>query len=262
MNSWLIKHYIHHFFTANRKGHGVHSPFVYALVENVFSEDVSFYAFKELATIRKQLESDTTLLKINDMGAGSKKLNGDERRVCDIAKHGLSSRKQSEFYFKLINYLHCINVIELGTSLGLNTLYLSMANSAAKIYTIEGSESLCKYATDLFQKQQRENIQLTCGNFDTELPKVLAKLGSFDLLYIDGNHAYEPTLRYFNAALEHCKETSVMVFDDIYWSEDMTKAWQEVIKHPKVNLSIDCFYFGLLFFRKETKQKEHFKIFF
>lgn len=206
------------------------------------------------------LRTDTQILHVNDLGAGSKKLNSTERRVCDIAKHGISNKKQSEFYFKLINYLNCTNVIELGTSLGLNTLYFSMANSSAKIYTIEGSESLCKHATALFQKHQRNNIVLKCGNFDTELPQVLNETGSFDLLYIDGNHAFEPTLRYFQMALNYCKESSVIVFDDIYWSKEMTKAWQEVIKDPKVTLSIDCFYFGLVFFRKETKQKEHFKL--
>ena len=32
-------------------------------------------------------------------------------------------------------------------------------------------------------------------------------------------------------------------------------AWEEIKKHPSVTLSIDAFYFGLVFFREEVKEK-------
>jgi hypothetical protein len=48
-----------------------------------------------------------------------------------------------------------------------------------------------------------------------------------------------------------------MIFDDIYWNKDMEKAWQEIKNNQKVTVSIDLFYFGLIFFRKE-QEKQHF----
>ncbi len=179
----------------------------------------------------------------------------------NIALHGISSQKQSELLFKLINFLKCDIIIELGTSLGLNTLYLSFANSKSKIYSLEGSQSLVEFSQTLFAKKERTNITSIQGNFDETLPKLFSTLSSFDLLYIDGNHTYEATLRYFKLALEKTTNGSVIIFDDIYWSKGMTQAWEEIKAHEQVKLSIDCFYFGMVFFRNEQKQKEHFKIF-
>jgi hypothetical protein len=39
----------------------------------------------------------------------------------------------------------------------------------------------------------------------------------------------------------------------------MTEAWDEIKNHPAVTVSIDTFYWGIVFFRKE-QVKEHFVI--
>jgi len=259
-NSYLVKKYLAHLLTAKRNGHGVHSPFVYTLCDNVFNSLQQFYVFEELSELRKDLKEDGSEIEINDMGAGSQKLLGSKRKIKDIALYGISSQKQSELLFKLINFLKCDVIIELGTSLGLNTLYLSFANSKSQIYSLEGSQSLVELSQSLFAKKERTNITSIQGNFDQTLPQLLSKLSSFDLLYIDGNHTYEATLRYFKLALEKRTNESVIIFDDIYWSKGMTQAWEEIKQNEQVKLTIDCFYFGMVFFREEQKQKEHFKI--
>ena len=239
----------------------MHSPFVYALVENVFNNTNEFYAFDQLKTIRRALLKDNTELAITDFGAGSKKLNGTTRKVKDIAQHGISSNQQSEILFKLINYLQCKVIIELGTSIGLNTMYLGCATNTSTVHTIEGSENLFTFSKNLFKENKQTNIQSYLGNFDDVLPNILSSITSFDLLYIDGNHTLEATLRYFNYALSKRTNVSVIVLDDIYWSEEMTKAWESIKENTEVRLTIDCFYFGLVFFKEEVKQKEHFKLF-
>ena len=81
------------------------------------------------------------------------------------------------------------------------------------------------------------------------------------LLYIDGNHTYEATIKYFELALTKKDENTVIIFDDIYWSAGMTKAWQEIKNKKEVLLSIDTFYFGMVFFRSEFVEKIDLKIF-
>jgi predicted O-methyltransferase YrrM len=262
INTWQIKHFIKHFFFAKRGGHGIHSPFVYALCENVFSEKESFYQFEVLEELRKKLLQNNSIIEVTDLGAGSKTLPSLKRKVSDIVKKGNSSRRQSEFYFKLINYFNCKLIIELGTSLGLNTAYLAKANAKGLVYSIEGCSQLSLFASGIMNEQNINNCKLKIGHFDTCLPELLKEIKCFDLLYIDGNHSYDATMRYFKQALPFGYNNSIIVLDDIYWSEGMTKAWQEITKHEKVTISIDCFYFGIIFFRKEQKQKEHFKIYF
>ncbi|MFZ9719521.1 MAG: class I SAM-dependent methyltransferase, partial [Chitinophagaceae bacterium] len=91
---------------------------------------------------------------------------------------------------------------------------------------------------------------------------VLKKMGKLDFVFIDGNHAYAPTLRYFNAMLPFVHSGTVMILDDIHWSAEMEKAWQAISNHSAVTLSIDLFFVGILFFREEQLHKQHFRIHF
>ena len=80
-----------------------------------------------------------------------------------------------------------------------------------------------------------------------------------DLIFFDGNHQKEATLNYFNQLLPLAHNDSVFIFDDIHWSKGMEEAWEKIKKHPEVRVTIDSFYWGIVFFRKE-QEKEHFTI--
>jgi hypothetical protein len=242
-----------------RTAHGIHSPFVYKFIHELIESDrEGYYSFEELNKIREQLLRDETLITITDFGAGSRIFKNNQRRISDIARHGISKSKFSELYFKLINFSNAEYVLELGTSLGLNTLYLSKANPNAKIHTVEGCEELSNFARRLFEKHNADNIILYNDKFETALPRVLDQIPRLDFLYVDGNHRYGPTMEYFTMGLGKKHNDSVFVFDDINWNEDMSRAWEEIKSRPEVTLSIDLFYAGIVFFRKEQKEKEHF----
>jgi len=80
-----------------------------------------------------------------------------------------------------------------------------------------------------------------------------------DFVYFDGNHQKEPTLKYFLDLLPLAHNNSVFIFDDIHWSSGMEEAWEEIKIHPRVRVTIDTFYWGIVFFREE-QEKEHFTI--
>jgi predicted O-methyltransferase YrrM len=217
-----------------------------------------FGDFEELTTLRKQLRVNTELIAVTDFGAGSKKLNSTHRSIQQIVRHGIAPQKQAEFLYRLMNFLNPKTVVELGTSVGLTSLYLAKAAPKAMVYTLEGCENLTAFSSQLFKTHHVKNITSITGNFNDTLPKLLNSLTTVDVLYIDGNHAYEPTMRYFELALQKRNEQTVFIFDDITWSEGMQQAWREICSHPEVTLSLDFFFFGVIFFRKEHKHKEHF----
>lgn len=238
--------------------HDVHSPFVYDFYIQLIRNDNPYGDFERLNELRNELLMDNTALEITDFGAGSKKLSANRRSIQQIAKHGIAPKKQAEFLYRLINKFSPKIIVELGTSVGLTSLYLAKANSRSTLYTLEGSESLVSFSKELFKKEKVKNIISIQGNFDTEFPKLLTGLESLDCLYLDGNHAYEPTLRYFEMALAKKNAGSMFIFDDINWSEGMQKAWKEIVANKEVRLSFDFFHFGVVFFRTEQKEKEHF----
>ena len=97
-------------------------------------------------------------------------------------------------------------------------------------------------------------------NFNDTLPALLNFLPFVDLAFVDGNHQKEPTLHYFKLLLAKVKEGSILVFDDIHWSEGMEEAWEEIKKHEQVMLTIDLFFIGIVFFSSSFKVKQHFTI--
>jgi predicted O-methyltransferase YrrM len=259
INTHQAKYYLKHFLSAKRKGHDVHSPFAYQLCEEVFYNKNSFYDFVELAHLRKELSGNDTVIKVEDFGAGSKAFSSEERTIKSIVKRGNSTQKQSEILYKLINLLKPNTILELGTSLGLNTLYLAGAGRDAETISIEGCRSLFAFAKKLSEKRA-PNCNFILGKFDDALPEILDSIPEVDVLYVDGNHTYEATTRYFKMAAQKKCNDSVFIFDDIYWSEGMTKAWEEIKSHDSITLSIDTFHFGMVFFRKEIKEKIDLKL--
>ena len=257
MTTWhYIKEYIKFQFTAkHHKGHGVHSPFVFSLIEDIFNEKYPFYAFKSIESARTNLLSDHSVIYVNDHGTGSSR----NRKISEIARQCLKSKKEAQMLFRLACQMQPNNILELGTSLGITTLYLSSARPSANIYTIEGCPNIANIANQVFRNEKANNITSIVGNIDTELPKVLSKIESLDMVFFDANHTKEATLNYFYKCLEKANDNTIFIFDDIYWSEGMTEAWKEIYENPAVTYSIDLFHLGIIFFKKEWK-KSHFKI--
>ena len=253
--------YLHYYITAqNGKGHGVHSPFVFDFIENVLNDDRFFYAYQSIENLRKLMLNDTRILSIEDSSVGTRTGIANQTDVASIAKSTLKSAKFGQLFFRIIDHYAPEYLLELGTSLGVTSSYLAMANPSSTLTTMEGSTALAAVAKENFQKLGIKNIRIVEGNFDYTLPAWLTNKPTIDFAFIDGNHRYAPTINYFHQLLGHTHEYSILVFDDIHWSAEMEKAWNEIQQNPTVTLTIDLFFIGLVFFRKEFKVKQNLSI--
>jgi len=239
----------------------LHSPFVYEFAEAVLSDKRRFYAYHDIALLRRELSSHPEEIEFTDYGAGSTTFSSNKRKVSAIAKNMSVKPKEGELLFKLVNYFKPQTILELGTCLGLGTLYLSMPLYQSKVITIEGCEPLAKMAHSHLNLFGRANTEVRIGEFKDELGPVLTDLKRLDMAFIDGHHQKDATLAYFEQCLKYAHEDSIFIFDDIYWSADMMEAWEAIKAHPKVTLSLDFFELGIVFF-KTDRAKEHFKLFY
>jgi predicted O-methyltransferase YrrM len=197
----LAKKYLRYYLTAsNSKGHGMHSPFVFDFILQVLRNKSQFQPPEELEELRKTLLNDQSPVEVVDLGAGSRTKADSRRTVAQLAKAALKPPKYAQLLYRLVRHYKPRTMVELGTSLGLTTAYLSAANPEAQIFTIEGSPEIASKAVANFQKLGCENINLLEGNFDDRLPELLRTLDRVDLAYVDGNHRKEPT----SAILSSC----------------------------------------------------------
>lgn len=246
------------FLLASTNQHGVHSPFVYDLVTKCFNTKTNPSKMNAFNKIRKSLYSNHKKITITDYGKGSSFFKNNERKVSDIAKIAGISTKRAKLLLRIIDYFKPKNILEIGTSAGLGTSVLSIGNPEAEIITLEGCENTAQIAKELFNTNHLNNIQLVVGNFNKTLSSVI-KNKHYDLIYFDGNHQKKATLDYFNQCLETTNNDSVFIFDDINWSPEMQLAWKDIKNHPKVTITINTFFLGIVFFRKE-QEKQHFTI--
>lgn len=228
--------------------HGVHSPFVYRLLDEVIYDFRAKTVYQEIEQLRNDLEQDKPWIS-----------NAESAAVWHVTKKVLKPAKLAQLFYRLVADLNPGTIIELGTSLGSTTAYLAKAAPGARLVSIlENSEALA-IAKENLQKLNISNVELLFGNSDYLLPKLLERIPELDLILIDGNHSRDAILNYFKSCLPKMSEHSMMVFEDIYRSREMKSAWEEIKSNPEVSVTIDLFWIGLVFIRR-AQRKEDFKI--
>lgn len=240
-------------FLFKSKGrHSIHSPFVYNLYENCILKKSDNVLFGKIENRRKELLKDKTTIHIQDFGTGDNR----DKNIADIVRHSSKPSKQTRLLFRLAQFTSPEIIIELGTAAGFSSMYLAAACPEKKVITVEGSPEIAAIAESNFKLLSFENIDLINDTFDNTLPGLNIKIISPALIFIDGNHTKEATLRYFNYFISIIGKQSVMVFDDIYWSNGMMEAWTEIKKHPEVIVTIDLFAFGIVFFKTGLSKQD------
>jgi predicted O-methyltransferase YrrM len=242
----------------------VHSPFVFNLVTKCFYDKTNYPEYKILKQYRNSLLANKNFIEVTDFGAGSRVFKSNNRQIAKIAQTAGISPKRAKLLFRIVRYFQPEHILEIGTSLGLATSALALANKNGKIVTLEGCPKTQEQAQEQLQEQLINQPQLfnSIEFVNTEFSSFLHQvppLGVRGLIYFDGNHSQKATLEYFELLLPTITNDSVWIFDDIHWSAEMENAWKIIKKHPKVKVTIDTFQWGIVFFRAE-QEKEHFVI--
>jgi predicted O-methyltransferase YrrM len=253
ISAFQIKSYLHYWLEAV-DAHSLHSPFYFDLYEKVVQgkDEVDFSRNEKLR--KKLLDNPTPLLIETDPGAGPASKNR-ERTIKEIARATLSPSKFSRLYARLAQYIFARNIIELGTSFGINTLYLAVEKKS-KVTTFEGAAPVAAVARSTFEFANASNISLVDGNLDSTLSSWLEQHDKIDLAFMDANHRYAPTIKYFHLIQKRTHFKSVIIMDDIHYTAEMEKAWNEIKADPLVYGTVDLYRSGLIFF-DPSLNKQH-----
>ena len=263
--------YIKHFFSSwNTTGEGIHSPYLFELVRFILRDRNAYYCFADIERRRVFLKACNDELDVVDFGSqGSKEGKRVRRKVSEIAKTHLERPEVGQLLFRLVNWIgehekRPLEIVELGTSLGVTTAYLASADSRNTVQTYEGSGKVLQVAQGVWRALRLENIRWIEGDIDqTLLNRDHSLLNNapahVDIAYVDANHTYEATKRYADFLLERLNQKGVLAIDDIHYSEEMERAWQELKLDPRVTTTMDLYHLGLIFVDPHYL-KRHYKI--
>ena len=235
--------------------HGIHSPFVYNLIDQVLRKPISEEVKSRQNRLFKALKNDATIINFEEFGAGSKHLK-KQRSVKQIVATNSTKNNYGNLLYRLMEAYKPMNVLEFGTSIGCGTLQLHWGNPEAQLISIEACKETYEFAKKTMAQHQISNhIQLINSTFNDFLEeKILVK---FDLVFIDGHHDGKRLIDYVKKLEKHTHNDTIFILDDIRWSMDMLNAWNTLVNDEQYHLSIDFFKMGVLI-RQSNKRKEHF----
>lgn len=257
--AWTAAQYIKYLLRSDSK-FKVHSPFVYKFYTEVILQKKKGSQPK-VEQRRSYLLRQKSLLETTDFGAssGSAGYKTRFRQVKSIAKQSSISPKFGKLLYRLIEYSVPETILEIGTAMGISSMYMAKAAPKSRIITLEGCAVIAEKAKEGFNNLKIDNVEMAMGNFTQLLGKVLKKVDTLDFVLIDGNHRKEPTLDYFKQILPKLTPNSIVVVDDIHWSKGMLEAWNIMKENEKVSISINLFRAGILLF-KEDIAKDNFTL--
>lgn len=253
------KYFRYYVTAANGKGHGIHSPFVFDFVVSVLNDHGSYPAYAMIEGLRRRLLEDPSVVLVEDMGAGSAYAATRSLSVATIARRASKPRRLGQLLFRIARRYQPATVLELGTSLGLSAAYLATGSPDGRVFTLEGAPAVAGIAEGNLRSLDLD-VSVITGGFDETLAPLLERLPGIDLAFVDGNHRCEPTLRYFDLLVRHAAGSAALIFDDIHWSSEMEAAWTAIKDDPRVYLTIDLFFIGIVFLREEFKVRQEFII--
>lgn len=250
--------YLEYLFAARGK-HSVHSPFLFEFVSQVINGYNGDPNFERIEKIRSEMLASNAVIKMQDFGASEK--HDYEIKISKLASNAAKRAKYCKLLYRIVNSYRPQICIELGTNLGISAMYQALGlQDESYLHTIEGSSSVAEIAQFNINKLDlQEKVQVHNATFEERLPWILEQTKRVDYLFIDGNHVEEATLKYFDQCLPYLHNNSIVVFDDINWSTGMQSAWLQIQEHHAVTATIDLYFMGVVFLRKELS-KENFTI--
>lgn len=256
--AWRINSLLKHLSKSrNTFGFGVHSPFLFHFTKFVLNEKNRFYVFNNIEQLRSSLKKDYRPIAPLDFGTGDARI----RKVSQIAQTSLSSPRKLRLLYRIIHTYKCKNILELGTSLGISTAYMASPSHHLRCVSIEGNKQLASMAVDNLAQLGINNVSVIQSNIDACLDGVLEDFDTLDFVFIDANHRSQALNNYVEKCIKKTNEHSILVIDDINWSEDMHKAWKHLQSHPAVTSTISTYHFGIVFFNTHLTKKHYHMMF-
>lgn len=237
--------------------HGIHSPFVYRLLDEVIYDFRAKSVYHDIEKLRAELLEYTREIPLDDRDGES--INTGKTIKIKSCVGKLKSTLVLQLIYRLVEELKPLNIIEYGSSLGISTAYLAKAAPQARIIHIDENKETASITAEILRKLNIQNVELHIGDLVASFPLFLKDIPQLDVVLIQSAKRRENILNNFKCCLPRLSNNSMMVFENIYQNKEMKEAWNEIKSHPEITVTLDLFQVGLVFIRR-AQAKEDFTI--
>jgi predicted O-methyltransferase YrrM len=227
----------------------------------------------KIEALRKELYSSGTVVTRIIFGLPPEHPSPPGRRLPEgrqvTETIGEASRRSSRQYlwclllFRLVRSFKPAVCLEMGTAFGMTAAYQAAAlclNQKGRLVTMEGDKAIAPLARSHLESLGLKQADVKVGHFQAILKEVLEEYRPIDFVFIDADKEERTVTGYFEQILPFLSPAAVIVFDDIYWSSGMEKAWRAIEADQRVRISVDMRALGICVIDDSLKTKQSFKI--
>lgn len=208
-----------------RRGYGVHSPFAFNLITDVFYEQRPYYAYDTLKAVRK---------------------SANPALPC-------YTQRIDKLLFRLANYFCPEYVMEVGTGAGVSLCYIAAGRCNARCTTLCGAD-VDKTVEDIVDRCK--NATLLPGNEIEVVKQELLLNSSIDLLHLAHTDNYREV---FELCLPYVKPNTLFIIQGINDNAEKKAWWQSIVVDKRTGITFDLYYVGLVFFNMKMN-KQHYVV--
>jgi predicted O-methyltransferase YrrM len=251
----ILFEYIKYWWKAKDR-HGIHSPFVYDFSDKCLKKAINEEFKSKRSNLYSLLAKDNKRIERIDMGVGSKR-RAKTVPLNTIFNVSSSKGKTADLLYRIANHYRPTVMLELGTNLGIGTIHLAAGNPTGQVISIEGCPNTAQVAKENIARMglSAEIINTDFNSFLTTNEKIV------DFVFIDGHHDGEALIHYLNLLSPYTHDETIILLDDIRWSNSMFNAWESLKASEQFHLTIDLFRTGMLM-KRSHQQKEAFTVWF
>jgi predicted O-methyltransferase YrrM len=229
----------------------LHSPLIFDLMSKSIDKKAH----------QKRMKRYNTFVKNHDKSVSYRSIGAKEHLVNTTLYEVYRRTKLGSIDQNIINqisfYFNSQEILEFGTSFGCSTLALK--SDTNKITTVDGLEIGTEILKEFLALENISNIQCITSDFDTFMSHF--SFEPYTLFYLDGNHRYNPTMRYvknFIQAKISKEDSFIIILDDIRYSREMWTAWHELSADQNINYILDFGKIGVLMRHSHRVAKQYY----
>lgn len=227
-------------FLRYRKGFGVHSPFAFSFITKVIDERYGYYAYNDIELIRRQLV----------------------HRNCPMLKTDIK-RSHGELLFRIVNYFKPERLIQIGTSAGIGSLYMTAPSSRLNYLLLDSDDNNAEQTIWSLRKfnPKASSVSVIAGDYLKTLPAALSKMSAVDFLFFNSAKDKEKNMIYLDEAIKYVQSDTVFFIEGIRSNREMRQLWKNICLREDVSVTFDLYNVGVVFFNKKL-HKQNYIVFF
>ncbi len=223
---------------------------VYDMMKNAAYRTSTRMQYASLQRSFEDLSRDDSQVEWKDLGAPSSRPS-HTRKVSALFRLIRTTPYRAHLLHHLSQWIKAESILELGTGCGVSTCYLRHARPASHMVSVDGQAAATKMARAAIARLGLREPRFVTDTFYSYIDSLDAE--SFDLVLIDGDHRGEAMLRLTTRLQRHLRESALIIYDDIYWSHDMTRAWRQLCDDDfraeifgRSTICLDLYHYGII----------------